>query len=886
MGVEICKALGAVHQAGLLHRDIKAHNVMQQDDGRLVLMDFGAGRALADEGVATELAGTPLYLAPELFEGRPATVQSDLYSVGVLLYHLLTGAYPVQGRTVREIREGHRAGQCLALAGVTGLASDRLVDVVNRALDVNPDARCGTADEFAAELAACSRPPVAARWRNGRFLAGPVAGLVVLGAATITALLTFNGRDETPTPETRLIRATGVDRSRSAIAAVPVPTLPSPLTVVTAPPALQFNARDWVLIASFENRTGELLLDGTLEFAFDRELSSSGFVNVAPRERIEDVLALMQKPIDAKVERRLGREIALRDGDIRALLVGRVEKTRGTYAVTSQIVNPSDDVMVTILNEEASGQAELLNAIRRLAFRVREALGEMRSTIEKSQIALENVTTPSLRALQLYSQAAALMRGDRPWQHEPAERLLRESVREDPSFASAHILLAWAIHNQRPFDKEYLATAARAMQLADRTSDVDRHFIVGSYHSMLARTVEADKSTAERRHAIAAYQALTRFNPAHPWGLGNLSAEYSRLNLGHDAAQAISEQAEVRPASFALRLAAVQSFLSAGDASRARFQIDRTERLLRAIGAIQRPEWIRTQLLLAKAAWFDGDGARARQAVDEAAKRADTVWQDDATIQSTRYALAGAYIDLGRFVDARRIAEESPPLLRDLVAQFVVLETTKLSSRPDWEYLRELVSKRLAPANATSASLGLNMPDLYLGLPYYVDGLIQVGLIDEAQQAVDSIRKTGSGGPPSNMLDIEGQLAMAEGRIDDGVRLFEAARQAGPPKPTDLRMALTLADVWNRRGEPQKSMNVLEDATSDGWLECVNYPTPPGCIVTWLRSRDLLAQLYYQLGLAKEAGALDAELLKLLAVADADHPMLTRIKARDFQLLH
>jgi hypothetical protein len=99
-------------------------------------------------------------------------------------------------------------------------------------------------------------------------------------------------------------------------------------------------------------------------------------------------------------------------------------------------------------------------------------------------------------------------------------------------------------------------------------------------------------------------------------------------------------------------------------------------------------------------------------------------------------------------------------------------------------------------------------------------------------------------------------------------------------------MALTLADVWNRRGEPQKSMNVLEDATSDGWLECVNYPTPPGCIVTWLRSRDLLAQLYYQLGLAKEAGALDAELLKLLAVADADHPMLTRIKARDFQLLH
>ena len=97
IGIDLCRAVAAVHAAGLLHRDIKAQNVMRADDGRIVLMDFGTGRELAT-AAASDLAGTPLYLAPELFAGEPATVQSDVYSLGVLLYHLLTGTYPVTGK--------------------------------------------------------------------------------------------------------------------------------------------------------------------------------------------------------------------------------------------------------------------------------------------------------------------------------------------------------------------------------------------------------------------------------------------------------------------------------------------------------------------------------------------------------------------------------------------------------------------------------------------------------------------------------------------------------------------------------------------------------------------------------------------------------------------
>src|SRR5215471_13578334 len=104
IATQLCSALAAVHHAGLLHRDVKAHNVMIDEEGRLVLMDFGTGRFL-DQLEAAEIAGTPLYLPPETLEGARPTMQGDQYAVAVLLYHLLTGRYPVEGRTLREVRE-------------------------------------------------------------------------------------------------------------------------------------------------------------------------------------------------------------------------------------------------------------------------------------------------------------------------------------------------------------------------------------------------------------------------------------------------------------------------------------------------------------------------------------------------------------------------------------------------------------------------------------------------------------------------------------------------------------------------------------------------------------------------------------------------------------
>jgi serine/threonine-protein kinase len=164
IGLDICRALAAVHGVGLLHRDIKAHNVMRQGDGRLVVMDFGAGCDVADD-ITENLAGTPLYLAPEILEGRPATARADVYSVGVLLYRLLAGSYPVTGRTLREIRECHRAGRRAALRDSRPDLPDGMNGVIDRALAVNPDDRFASADDMAEALAATARAPERRLWR-------------------------------------------------------------------------------------------------------------------------------------------------------------------------------------------------------------------------------------------------------------------------------------------------------------------------------------------------------------------------------------------------------------------------------------------------------------------------------------------------------------------------------------------------------------------------------------------------------------------------------------------------------------------------------------------------------------------------------------------------
>jgi len=153
---DVCRALAAVHRAGFVHRDIKARNVIREQGGRVVLMDFGTGRSTEEPARAGrhEIAGTPVYMAPEVLAGHGASPVSDVYSVGVLLYHLVTGEYPHEGRTMDDLRAAHRDGRRTPLVDRRPDLPLPFVQVVERALAVDPQQRWPTAGALLEALGA------------------------------------------------------------------------------------------------------------------------------------------------------------------------------------------------------------------------------------------------------------------------------------------------------------------------------------------------------------------------------------------------------------------------------------------------------------------------------------------------------------------------------------------------------------------------------------------------------------------------------------------------------------------------------------------------------------------------------------------------------------
>ena len=160
IGRDVCSALAAVHGQRMLHGDIKAGNVMRTADGRTVLMDFGVGQDLkVEDPLSMRTAGTPLYLAPELFEGQPRTPQADIYSTGVLLYHLATDAYPVDAHDANGVERHHAERR--PMRPMRELRPDlpaKFVSTIERALARRPADRYQSAVEFADALEKARRP--------------------------------------------------------------------------------------------------------------------------------------------------------------------------------------------------------------------------------------------------------------------------------------------------------------------------------------------------------------------------------------------------------------------------------------------------------------------------------------------------------------------------------------------------------------------------------------------------------------------------------------------------------------------------------------------------------------------------------------------------------
>jgi tRNA A-37 threonylcarbamoyl transferase component Bud32 len=186
VGIEMCRALAAVHAAGIVHGDLKAENVVRARDGRLVLTDFGAGtEAAAPARAHHPRTGTPLAMAPELLDGGAPNARTDLYALGVLIYRLLTGRHPVEADDLGALRKRHRAEGATPLLDVRPDLPPALVEVVERALAPEPADRFASAGEMERRLRGVLGGEAE---RSGRVSGAPRAARLWVAAALVGTL--------------------------------------------------------------------------------------------------------------------------------------------------------------------------------------------------------------------------------------------------------------------------------------------------------------------------------------------------------------------------------------------------------------------------------------------------------------------------------------------------------------------------------------------------------------------------------------------------------------------------------------------------------------------------------------------------------------------------
>lgn len=353
IGIDLCGALAAVHAAGTLHLDLKAQNVMQEPTGRIVLMDFGAGREHINVAPG-ELSGTPLYIAPEVLVGSLATARSDVYSVGVLLHHLLTGSYPVVGATLQAIREAHAAPRPTLHATHPELP-ELLCAAIEKALAADPEKRFASANALQQALMPPAPPATAAPARVALPLRGYKDGWFLVAFAVVVALLCLlpiRMASSVAQPRTRQQSSLG-----TADAMRPLPFwMPGDTTFASL-------SRDGRTIVYSDAKDGNLYLgDGAARTI--QQLISDGVVRAGPRQAAEgvaiapdgDSIAFTWQALDGAYElrtltiaNRVARPI-LRDSEI-------------TYLVPHAWTRDSTSILITAYLRDGRQHLLLVSAL-------------------------------------------------------------------------------------------------------------------------------------------------------------------------------------------------------------------------------------------------------------------------------------------------------------------------------------------------------------------------------------------------------------------------------------------------------------------------------------------------------------------------------------------
>jgi tetratricopeptide (TPR) repeat protein len=349
--------------------------------------------------------------------------------------------------------------------------------------------------------------------------------------------------------------------------------------------------QDTIVLADFDNATGEPVFDGTLKVALAVALEQSPFLKVFGDDRARETLRLMRRSPDERITRSLAREVARRE-QVKALLAGSIASLGRNYVLTLEAVNAETGDVMAREQAEAASKEQVLTSLGTATSRMREKLGESLASIQKFDVPLPRATTASLDALHAYS--LALSDGVEVPRLEAIPQLQR-AIELDPTFAMAHAFLSGVYANT---GQSALAPAfsRRAFELRDRVSERERFFISWRYYRDAIQDWEKALDLAQSwtatypreafafnslgaaflrlgqfAQSVTPFREAIRLDPKFVPPYGNLSAALLALNQ-FDEARAVLKQAAGRRLDFigARRLSYLLAFVQGDSTTMAR----------------------------------------------------------------------------------------------------------------------------------------------------------------------------------------------------------------------------------------------------------------------------------------------------------------------------
>jgi tRNA A-37 threonylcarbamoyl transferase component Bud32/tetratricopeptide (TPR) repeat protein len=494
---EVADALGYAHEQGIVHRDIKPENILFQR-GHALVADFGIARAVTAAGAETLTetglaVGTPAYMSPEQGAGAAdLDGRSDLYSLGCVMYEMLSGETPYTGPTPQAILAKKLTEPLPRITAVRETVPAPVEAALTKALAKAPADRYVTAEQFTAALA-LDAAAFARRRRHGR-RGGLVAALAAV-AVTVIASGAYGAWWFLTTGKPGTVFATGA-----------------------------MDPGDRVLLADFVNRTDDPALGYAVQELIRAELSDPKLVRLMDPTAVRDAEGRMQLPPGTPLDDRLARELAEREG-AKAFVTGEVMRLGSTTQFIVRVVGTADGAQLLLERVTAHGEDDIVNAVDRLGRSLRRGIGESVRSLG-SRPALPRVTTSSIDALRAYATALQC-----EYSGECMDRtipLLQEAAAADTTFAMAYFKLSAFLANRGRLDEER-AAADQAYRYRQRLPQLERLLVEAQYHA-----AHGDTEGEER-----AFRRVVELDPTNVVALGrlaNIRLEQRRFTEAEDAA--------------------------------------------------------------------------------------------------------------------------------------------------------------------------------------------------------------------------------------------------------------------------------------------------------------------------------------------------------------